>query len=399
MSEMPMNQSDKIGIRKLMLTNFRCYSSLNLLLDANLPVVLTGNNGAGKTNILEAISFLVPGRGLRHAVFSDVAKHNLEVMGKDEKLLKINPVRWAVSATIVSPKGEDEVGTGCESGEGEGSERRSVRINGQTSKSQSDLATVLSAVWITPAMDRIFSGEVTPRRRFLDRLVQAFDANHASRTNAYAKSYKQWGRLLKEGCRDNSWLTALENTMAEYGVAVAAARNEFIDRLNFYLSKDETDRTFPQAFVSLKGELETALQSKPALAVEDDFKEMLKSSRQNYADGGSVAGPHQTDMFVSHEKGMPASLCSTGEQKALLVAIILAHSKAQNDAFGTAPLMLLDEVGAHLDKNRRDALFDILVNFKAQVWLTGTEDEPFSSLYNRAQFFNVENAGITTAVA
>ena len=386
----------KAGICKLKLTNFRCYSSLALEVDTETPVILTGNNGAGKTNMLEAISFLVPGRGLRHARFADVARHNSELLTANENNIAHLPVRWAVAATISSPLGEFEVGTGCE-GVKEGVERRQVRINGQPAKSQSDLGELMSAVWLTPAMDRLFCGEVSQRRRFLDRLVQAFDSGHAGRTTAYANAYKQWGRLLREGCTDSGWLKALENTMAEYGVAVAAARRELILRLQPFLA--EGDGVFPRAEISLDGELENLLASEPALKIEDGFREKLERSRGIFADGGFVSGPHQTDLLVRHEKGMEAALCSTGEQKALLVSIIIAQSRAQIQQSGHAPVMLLDEVAAHLDKKRRDALFAILLGLNAQVWLTGTEPSPFESLYGKAQFFDVENAVVSAAVA
>lgn len=385
----------KAGICKLKLTNFRCYSSLALEVDTEAPVVLTGNNGAGKTNMLEAISFLVPGRGLRHARFADVSRHNSELFGEGENIAYL-PVRWAVAATVSSPLGLFEVGTGCE-GAKEGVERRQVRINGQPAKSQSDLGEIMSAVWLTPAMDRIFCGEASLRRRFLDRLVQAFDSGHAGRTTAYANAYKQWGRLLREGCTDSGWLRALENTMAEYGVAVAAARRELISRLGVFLAEGES--VFPKAEISLDGELENLLALEPALKVEDAFKEKLERSRGIFADGGSVSGPHLTDLIVRHEKGMNAALCSTGEQKALLVSIIIAQSRAQVMQSGNAPVMLLDEVAAHLDKKRRDALFAILLDLNAQVWLTGTEADTFAYLDDRAQFFDVENAVVSAAVA
>ena len=386
----------KTGICKLKLTNFRCYSSLFLEVETSSPVILTGNNGSGKTNMLEALSFLVPGRGLRHARFSDVAMHHSEiVLGQEDNISRF-PSSWGVSAKVISPLGEFDIGTGCEGGK-EGLERRQVRINGQVAKSQSELGDIMSAVWLTPAMDRIFCGEATQRRRFLDRLVQAFDSGHAGRTTAYSNAYKQWGRLLREGCKDAVWLRALENTMSEYGVAVAAARRDLILRLQPFLL--EGGGEFPRAEVSLSGDLENLLGEEPALTVEDIFRERLERSRKIFADGGYISGPHQTDLEVMHEKGIRASLCSTGEQKALLVSIIIAHSKAQIRDRGVAPVMLLDEVTAHLDKKRREALFSILVKLNSQVWLTGTDIGSFSSLYGLGQFFDIDNAEVSAAVA
>ena len=390
------SNTKKAGIRKLKLTNFRCYAMANMDIEPEAPVVLFGANGAGKTNLLEAISFLAPGKGLRHARFADVARHSSFM---DEKITSM-PLKWAVWAEVktAGDMGDITIGTGCEPNAlGENASRRAVLINGESS-SQNELAEVFSAVWITPAMDRLFGGEIAPRRRFLDRLVQAYDATHTGRTNAYANAYKQWGKLLREGCRDTAWLSSLENTMAEYGVAIAAARNDLLARLDPYLR--ESWGGFPKADIALDGFLENKLLAMPALAVEDAFKEKLMASRFVYADGGTVAGAHNTDLVVHHENGMEAALCSTGQQKALLIAIVIAHARAMaSEREEAAPLMLFDEAAAHLDKARREALFEVLLSLKGQSWFTGTDSTAFASMDGKAQFFNIENAEISSAVA
>ena len=381
----------RLGIEQLRLTSFRCYDTLTLSLDTDLPpVVLTGHNGAGKTNILEAVSYLVPGRGLRSARLSDVAKR-----GPEDRLLPDNvgvlPVRWAVSARIGAMMGTVNVGTGrCDT-----SERRQIRIDGQPAKNQSELGQYLSAVWLTPAMDRLFCGDPAARRRFLDRLVQAFDPNHAAMTTDYNYALKQWGNLLREGRADTAWLTGLEETIASAGVAIAAARRDIVSRLSVFLGQKK-DVPFPTASITLHGLLEDLLETMPALDVEEAFKEKLCQMRHLFADGGSVVGPHTSDFSVVHEeKGMDAGLCSTGEQKALLVSIILAQTKAQMQEKGQSPVLLLDEVSAHLDANRRDALFELLCELPSQVWMTGTDENVFLSLTHRAQFFNIENAMVS----
>ena len=386
------------GVRKLRLTNFRCYTSAVLELDSSSPVVLFGPNGAGKTNLLEAVSYLTPGKGLRNAHLSEVAHHTTIPFtdfgeGREGKVIPM-PVSWAVAARVVSSLagGEFDIGTGCEA-DSDSLLRRKLRLNGQDKSSLSELGGILSAVWITPAMDRIFTGESALRRRFFDRLVQSFTPSHAGELAAYANSYRQWGKLLREGCSDKHWLSALEESMASHGVAIAAARNDTLQRIEGFLSEKEAD--FPRAYIRLSGFLEDLLQSSPALTVEDNFKEKLLSSRGFYADGGSVVGPHQTDLLACHENGQNAELCSTGQQKALLIALILAHIKAIQAESLSYPIILFDEAAAHLDGVKRDALFDILLSLPTQSWLTGTEESSFSLLDGKAQFFNINNSLIS----
>lgn len=385
-------QQKRLGIEQLRLTNFRCYDSLTLNLDEELPpVVLTGHNGAGKTNILEAVSFLVPGKGLRSARLSDISKRTPAARDLPPEVVSM-PIEWAVSAHVRTLDGVVNLGTGRT----DASERRQIRIDGQAAKTQSELGNYLSAIWLTPAMDRLFNGDPASRRRFLDRLVQAFDAGHATLSSDYNYALKQWGNLLREGRLNDTWLSVLEETIAEKGVAIAAARRDIVSRLTYFLEK-EPDDLFPSAIITLNGLLENWLEEMPAIDVEECFREKLKASRHLYADGGSVQGAHTSDFSVLHrEKGMDAALCSTGEQKALLISIILAQTKAQMQEKGQCPILLLDELAAHLDSFRRDALFEKLLFLPAQVWLTGTDVTVFTSLYQHAQFFNIKNATVST---
>lgn len=421
--EKKMQGMKKTGILQMRLTNFRSYERLNLSLDADLlPVVLTGHNGAGKTNILEAISFLSPGRGLRSARLSDVARRedaDLRAMavdgenedGFDDDCAFENaqgasggtlapqtdacapsvarlPVRWSVSAQVVTPGGVVPVGTGTV----DGTQRRQVRIDGKTVTKQAALGDVFRCLWLTPAQDRLFCGDPVSRRRFLDRLVQAFDPAHALRTSEYNTAFKGWSRLLREGRYDNAWLTGLERQMVLNGVAIAASRLDIVERISKHLSENDLGR-FPAPDIELTGLVEQALLKKSAVLVEEEFAALLKNGRKIYADGGSVAGPHTADFKVIHrQKNMDAGLCSTGEQKALLVSIILAEMKAQMKEQGHCPLLLLDEVAAHLDMRRRGELFDILSALPTQVWMTGTDPAPFDVLKNRACFYDVEES-------
>lgn len=385
------NKKIRLGIEQLKLSSFRCYESLTLDLGNDLPpVILTGRNGAGKTNLLEAISYLVPGRGLRGARLSDVVKRREENKNLTDGVVFL-PERWAVFARVRTLHGTVQLGTGRD----DTSERRQIHVDGQNQKSQSVLGNYLSLIWLTPAMDRLFCGDPATRRRFLDRLVQAFDANYANLMADYNYALKQWSNLLREGRMDTQWLSCLEETMASCGVAIAAARKDTVERLGVFLAQKQ-ETLFPTASIALHGLLEDELDTLSALDVEGSFKELLASMRHVFADGGNVQGPHTSDFSVVHQdKGMEASLCSTGEQKALLISIILAQTKAQKQEKGQDPILLLDEVAAHLDSHRRNSLFELLCALSSQVWLTGTDENVFASLYGKAQFFNIENAMVS----
>ncbi len=377
-------------VRELSLTNFRCYDQAQLGGLATGPVVLYGPNGAGKTNILEAVSFLSPGRGMRGASIGDIQNRS------DEN------APWSVSASVETAYGEARIGTGRDPVK----DGRIVRINGEKARGQNMLAEYLSCVWLTPQMDRLFIDAVSARRRFLDRLVFAFDAAHSGRVMRYEKALRERSRLLQDEQRqDPVWLEGLEQTMAETGVAVAAARQEFVARLS-QANKKTTDSEqlyFPQASLAASGTLEELLTHCPAVEVEDMFKYQLKQSRSKDAlTGGAATGPHKSDLGVWYknddgDNDMPADQCSTGEQKALLIGIILAHSRLIKAERGAPPLLLLDEVAAHLDDQRREALHSILLSMGGQVWLTGTDKNLFSDLAGRACFFAIENSQIAPA--
>ncbi|MEE8444837.1 MAG: DNA replication/repair protein RecF [Alphaproteobacteria bacterium] len=379
----------RCAVRRLRLTDFRCYAQLSLDLDAR-PVVLTGENGAGKTNLLEAVSFLVPGRGLRGARLTEVARRATG----DAIDAGIRP--WAVAASVDAGDGPFDIGTGL-APDSAPPGRRVVRLDGETRRGQAALGERLSALWLTPDMERLFADGAGGRRRFLDRLVFAFDPAHSGRLKGYENAMRDRARLLKraesEGRRpDAAWLSALEATMVERGVAVAAARAELINRLNPACALGVGP--FPTAELSIEGEIDGWLATMPAVEAEDRYRARLAETRSRDAESGTTAcGPHRGDLHVLHlGKNVPAALCSTGEQKALLIAIVLANARLQTLEAGRVPLLLLDEVAAHLDKARRSALFDEIAALGAQAWLTGTDAATFAPLGREAQFFTVAEA-------
>ncbi|MBZ9822656.1 DNA replication/repair protein RecF [Mesorhizobium sp. CA4] len=369
-------------LSKLTLTNFRNYAALSLDL-APGAVVLSGDNGAGKTNLLEAISFLTPGRGLRRAPYADVARE-----GGDGG--------FALHARIEGPEGEVEIGTGMPGGDAAGEGGRKVRINGAPARSAEDMLEWLRVVWLTPAMDGLFPGPAADRRRFLDRLVLAIDPGHGQRALDYEKAMRGRNRLLTEGSRDGAWFDAIETQMAETGVAIAAARAELVRLLAAMIDRLPGSGPFPQADISLSGDLESEVAVAPAVDVEERFRRALANSRErDRAAGRTLDGPHRSDLVVRHRpKSMPAELCSTGEQKALLVGIVLSHARLTGEMSGLTPILLLDEIAAHLDAGRRAALFSILEELNCQAFMTGTDAALFSSLAGRAQFLTVDHGRV-----
>ncbi len=388
---------EKSGVVRLTLTDFRNYPFLRI--EAPLkPVIVTGENGAGKTNILEAISFLTPGRGLRGARLADIKRITPALVTSEYQPTEIANTSWAVSATVQQGEDEIDIGTAAEKSVRESGdddvksfERRIVKINNQKVSSQAELGAYFSAVWLTPQMDRLFRGGSQPRRSFLDRLVYAFDLEHAKRTASFEHLYREWYQLLKSGRHDNTWLSSLEEQMAGLGVAIAAARREQIAKLNSFI-EHEPDDIFPNVSMELDGKVEKMLDKMPAVEVEDAYMQMLKSQRKNVLYNDTVDGVNRTDFKVYYKKKrMPAELCSTGEQKSLLISIILAQSKCQTLHQGFAPVLLLDEVAAHLDDVKREALLDKLRELQVQAWITSTDAELFSSLNGEALFLNVKN--------
>ncbi len=376
------------AVLSLNLRDFRNYARLQLRLNG-APVVLTGPNGAGKTNILEALSFFSPGRGLRRARLSDINRH-----GATDS--------WAAHAELATAIGPIAIGTGlAESPDDEdgGGERRVVRINGETAGAANDLAEYLDVVWLTPQMDRLFVDGVSTRRRFMDRLVYGLDGGHARQVSAYERAMRERNRLLKSGSgkagADPAWLAALESQMAAHGVAVAAARRDGLARIEAGMAL--ATGPFPRARLAAQGVVESWLAEMPALAVEERIRVTLAERRGIDREAGAATeGPHRSDLAVWHaEKAQPAEHCSTGEQKALLVAITLANARLIRARRQAPPLMLLDEISAHLDARRRTALYDELLALGGQVWLTGTDDDLFAGLEGRAEFFAVADGVVT----
>ncbi|HYM03902.1 MAG TPA: DNA replication/repair protein RecF [Stellaceae bacterium] len=384
---LPGERASRLAVTRLVLTDFRGYANARLMVDER-PVVLTGPNGAGKTNLLEAISFLAPGRGLRRAKLADIDRRATATRPADAP-----PGAWALAATIATPRGPVQIGTGRDAAS-ESGERRVLRIDGAPAKTQAALAEHVNLVWLTPQMDRLFTEGSSARRRFLDRLVFGFDAEHAARVGAYEQAMRQRARLLRDGPADATWLGALEETMASTGVAVTVARRDVAARLDATAS--EARHPFPGARLTLAGGLEDWLEAMPALAAEDEFRRRLAAARRSDAESGATAvGPHRGDFVVRHAgTGMTAAECSTGEQKALLLAVLLAQARLQAELRGTVPIMLLDEVTAHLDGTRRAALFAEIDALGAQAWLTGTDAALFEELRGLGQFYGVADAAI-----
>ncbi len=367
------------ALRRVDLTDFRNYTFQRLEL-AGRSVVLTGPNGAGKTNLLEAVSFLSPGRGLRRTRLSEAARQG-------------GSGCWAVAARLDTATGEVALGTGTTGTDGDEGERRAVHVDGRAVSGPAILSDHLGLGWLTPQMDRLFVEGASARRRFLDRLVFGFDPGHARRVAAYERTMRERNRLLAAAA-ESRWVAAQEETMAGQAVAVAAARREGAVRLQVAL--DRAPGPFPSAQIAIAGLIEGWLEDQPALAAEDRFRALLADQRGlDAAAGLTLQGPHRSDLLVRHAgKDQPAGQCSTGEQKALLIAIVLANARLSAERRGAAPILLLDEVVAHLDRTRREALFDELAALRTQAWLTGTDGSLFEALGDRAEFFTVRDGHV-----
>ncbi|MBI1179032.1 MAG: DNA replication/repair protein RecF [Alphaproteobacteria bacterium] len=375
-----------LAVTRLTLTDFRNYVAERVEVRPR-PVVLTGPNGAGKTNVLEALSYLTPGRGLRGARLPELAR----IGGGGG---------WSVAARIETPAGSAAVGTGIEGrapdgGDDETAERRVVRIDGAPARGPAALAELVRVVWLTPQMDRLFSDGRSDRRRFLDRLVLGYDPEHGRRVAAYERVMRDRLKLLRDGPADDAWLAALEARMAEQSVAIAAARREAVMRLRGALAAGIGP--FPGADLRARGYAEEALDELAAVEVETRLQDLLRRNRPGDRESGRTQeGAHRADLEVTHlVKGLPAALCSTGEQKALLVAVVLADARLQAAHRGAPPLLLMDEVAAHLDQARRAALFEEIVALGSQAWLTGTDRALFESLTGAAQFLSVAQGKVT----
>jgi DNA replication and repair protein RecF len=377
----------RLWLARLVVTDFRNYSQASVALGLE-SVVLNGANGAGKTNILEAVSMLTPGRGLRGAAYADLARLN-------------GTGGWSVAARLSHDGTEVALGTGQPApSDGSAASGRVVRIDGETSNGSGALADYVQVLWLTPSMDGLFTGPASDRRRFLDRIVASFDDAHRTRLNAFERAMRQRNRLFEMGERSDRYFAAIESQMAETGTAIAAGRVEVVDRLagSIAAGRSAGESPFPWADLALEGWLEAAVRGQAAVEVEDAYATRLAENRErDRAAGRTLEGPHRSDLQVGHgPKQMPGHLCSTGEQKALLIGLILAQAASLKSARGgIPPLLLLDEIAAHLDISRREALFTEIERLQAQAWMTGTDDEVFRPLRSTAQFFTVANGSIT----
>lgn len=360
---------------KLTLTHFRNYERL-VWEPENSLVVLTGENGSGKTNLLEAISLLTPGRGLRRAA--------LPLLGQN------GAAEWGISARISSPDGDVvDLATGVIPETDSG--RRIVLLNGKTIRNRDSADNNLSAVWITPQMDRLFSENASGRRRFLDRLVMAVTPNHARQLMAYDRAMAQRNKLLQTRYSEQSWLAGLEALMARHAVAIAAARADLAQQLCTFAQNQSGH--FPIANIRLECSITRELENHPALWVEDWLKEQFALSRPvDKERGRSTIGTHKSDFALSDfTTGQSASIASTGQQKSMLLGLILAHARLVTDHRGTPPILLLDEPLVHLDEARRTAFLETVRTFDTSVILTGTDATPFEFLRNNAQFIRLKN--------
>ena len=353
-------------LNHLRLINFRSYPEISLEFK-NLLTVLYGENGAGKTNLLEAISLLTPGRGLRGAKLEESAHNQCG--------------EWAINAEVSGYK----IATGLEPG----LSKRVVKIDGEKQRGTYLLANYANAIWLTPQMDGIFLESPRGRRLFFDRLIYNFDPEHASRVAIYENAMRERLKLLKTGSTDKTWLKVLERRMAEYGVAIAAARNEVIRYLQESLNHSVT--SFPRPEIRISGRFEACLCQDTALEVEDTFAEELAAARyDDSANGRTGIGVHKTDFKVINiAQNTPAEFCSTGEQKALLLSIILGLARLLKEKKNKTPLVLLDEVIAHLDKKRRGELFSEIANLNCQSFLTGTEKTLFSGITGDVAYLKI----------
>jgi len=361
-----------LALTSLFMSHFRSHLRADLHLDAR-PVAIHGDNGAGKTNILEAVSLFSPGRGMRRASAADMARQP-EALG------------WKLKGVLQTRGQAVEVETSSEAGNA-----RQVKIDNKAA-SQVALGRIARVVWLIPAMDRLWIEGAEGRRRFLDRIALSFDPDHAEATLTYEKAMRERNRLLKDNVRDAAWYRVLEGQMAEAGFRIHQARVDAVDRL--VAAQAEAETAFPVADLKLiqaEGEM-------PANA--DALRAALDAGRmRDLSVGRTLVGPHRSDLMGAYAaKGLPAKDCSTGEQKALLVSLILANARALQAEEGAAPILLLDEVAAHLDAGRRAALYDEICALGTQAWMTGTGPELFQELGQRAQHLKVTDQDGTSEV-
>lgn len=395
-------------LKQVTLTNFRTYPFLELQFE-NPFIVFTGPNGVGKTNILEAISFFGPGRGLRRARLSEVATRG-DFSEKQAEKAYVS-LGWGVSGHIQTYKGLSHIGTGILQSNAsqysspevirqEEAEKRHIRIDEKEVSSQTDLERLLTVLWIVPSQDRLLGEGTTVRRKFFDRLVSSLYPEHGTRLYRYDYALRERSRLLREGKRDPYWLNTLEQTLAEEGIALTAQRQEVLNMLDEVFKTIPLLVHFPIPTLRLEGALEKLLEENAALVAEDLFRKKLEESRSLDAEqGGAIVGPHLTDLsIIFKEKDLPIHYCSMGEQKALLLSLLLAHCHIHSLCRQESPLFLLDEGVGHLDEFRRKMLFSILEHMQVQTFLTATEKDVFNDLQDKADFFKVETGKVVKEI-
>lgn len=378
----------KLSIFSLTLSNFRNYEYARIE-TSSVPVVLTGENGAGKTNILEAISMLSVGRGLRRAKLLELDS----LLTADRRPLITAP--WVIAANINGRMGEVKIGTGRDTETVENIDKRIVKIDEKIVRGQAELARHVSLIWLTPQMEQLFSEGSSAGRKFLDRLVFGFDAEHATRVNDYEYAMRERNKLLQYGKADTGWLSVLEQKMAECASSIALARISTCEHINYTISASPL--SFPKAYIDVSGFAEDLLKNgKSAVECENLLKNAFASYRNKDAESGrTLIGTHRSELKVTHlGKNMQAENCSMGEQKALMLSIILAQARSGALWHGVVPIILLDEVAGHLDSIKRTELFEEIFDTGAQVWMTGTDAGLFADLVGKAQFFAVDNGDI-----
>ena len=384
-------------IAQIILNGFRNHAALSISPNKGI-VALVGDNGTGKTNILEAISLFTPGRGLRRAELCDMVSHNQIPAERTVSFSVPTPGGFSVSISLETGYGEKRLGTGISCNpDAPGKAQRIRRIDGITVSSASAFLEYLRILWLTPDMDGLFRGSAGERRRFLDRLVLAVDKDHGSRVNALERSLRSRNKILEETPDRAAWLDAVEREIAELGIAVVLARREGVDRLTNLINTTRNDTSpFPFALLDLKGEIDTLVAQHAAVDAEELYRAILRQNRQrDRIAGRTLIGPQASDLVVRHgPKDIIAERASTGEQKALLIGLILAQAHLIKQMSGFAPLVLLDEIAAHLDERRKMALFDDLESFSGQIWITGADRKAFDSLMDRASVFELRDGGI-----
>lgn len=375
--------------------NFRNYSSLSLEF-SDQATIFYGANGSGKTNILEALSYLTSGRGLRRASLNDVVQVGFEDGGFSifsQIQHEFDTVKIGVGAQpTINSLADDENGTDRQATK----YSKNIRIDGESHKNSTVLGDYVRAIWLTPSLDRLFTGPANERRKFFDRFVTGFDPSHNARTSRFEKAMRERNKLLEKNILDDVWLSGVEAQMAEQAVAIAAARREVALHLSALLNAG-SQSAFPFARIAMQGDLEQLIGEKPAIEVEDIYLKKLKDNRPyDQMSGRTQFGPHKSDLLAWHgTKNIEAKKCSTGEQKALLIAVLLAHAKLVDQVSGDAVLiMLLDEITAHLDAHRRAALFEELGDLNAQLFMTGTDKSLFSAITDTSNMFEINDGRV-----